>query len=312
MGKIFYLCPDEAKPSWGIGMIYAHVEMLVEQGFPACVLHSQKDFTLPWLRRRVPLETREQLQNAGPKDTLVVPEVMVCHPEVRVFAGRRVVFIQGGFLIHKGLGGNTDYQQLGFEKAIVILPHMKNIVVRYYGIDAEIVSPFIADYFFSPPYSRPRKRRILMIPKAGYAEAGILDYPLLEDLLRRMLPENWELEELKSLEHESVASKMQDSTFLISVNSHEGFNSTVPEAMAAGCIPICYRGFGGRDFLEPEKNALVFENNDVYSLLDRVLKITSGEEQLDLAKLRTGARETALRFTESNTRDELLRFWSRW
>ena len=33
---------------------------------------------------------------------------------------------------------------------------------------------------------------------------------------------------------------MQTSLFLVNVNSLEAFNTTVPEAMAAGCIPVCY------------------------------------------------------------------------
>jgi poly(glycerol-phosphate) alpha-glucosyltransferase len=105
---------------------------------------------------------------------------------------------------------------------------------------------------------------------------------------------------------------MKTSVFLVNVNSLEGFNTTVPEAMAAGCIPICYDAVGGRDFLRDGENAIVFANHDVYALIERVRELVDGFDEHDpwLAGLRDGGRRTAAAFQSRATAQALARFFS--
>ena len=44
--RILYYTPDTNQPSWGIGMLYTHVRLLVENGFDARVLHRASAFHL--------------------------------------------------------------------------------------------------------------------------------------------------------------------------------------------------------------------------------------------------------------------------
>jgi glycosyltransferase involved in cell wall biosynthesis len=105
---------------------------------------------------------------------------------------------------------------------------------------------------------------------------------------------------------------MQTSMFLVNVHSHEGFNTTVPEAMAAGCVPVCYEAGGGRDFLLDGQNAVVFANQEVYALVERVCELLDRCEEIEpfLERLRAGGERTAASFRPESTAQALARFFS--
>jgi len=98
---------------------------------------------------------------------------------------------------------------------------------------------------------------------------------------------------------------------MVNLNCLEAFNTTVPEAMAAGCIPICYEAYGGRDFLEDGVNAFVFSNNDIYGLTARLEELTKAYSETApmLTRMREMARQTASRYREARTEAALLDFF---
>jgi hypothetical protein len=242
-----------------------------------------------------------------------VPEVLAISEAVRRHAWRRVVFVQGPFLILSGTNGGVDYTALGYEGAMAVLPHVAHIVERHFRLAAELVPPFVAPYFFEPD-PRPRLSRILLVEKDGYRQAGLPDHAIARALLARdlALRPQWSLVSLTGLTHRGVAELMKTSMFLVNVNSLESFNTTVPEAMAAGCIPICYEAVGGRDFLRNGQNAVVFPTHDVYPLVERVGELVDGFDQLDswLARLREGGGKTAAAYRPEATAQALARFFS--
>jgi len=135
-------------------------------------------------------------------------------------------------------------------------------------------------------------------------------------LRRRLAQQNepsasWELEELKDKTHKEAAQLMKTSTFFVNVNSMEGFNTTVPEAMAAGCIPVCYDAFGGRDFLHDGHNAHVFPNHYAYPLADKLFKLMDCYDQMEAKnqQMRKNAYATACQYTAGHTEQALLTFY---
>ena len=311
---IFYLTPDHPVPSWGVGMLYEHVRLLRELRHEACVLHHRAPFRPGWRELDVPVRYLDDPGfAAGASDVLVVPEVLAVSEPVTRYTWRRVVFVQGGFLILSGTQGAVDYRALGYEAAMGVLPHVVRVVERHFGLPAELVPPFVAPYFFEPD-PRPRVRRILLVEKDGYRQAGFLDHAIAGALLARDIGERprWSLIPLTGLSHRGVAELMKTSMFLVNVNSLEAFNTTVPEAMAAGCIPICYDAVGARDFLRDGENAIVFANHDVYALIERIRELVDGFDELDpwLARLREGGRRTAAAYHAGATAQALARFFS--
>ena len=317
--SIFYLCPDYDRPSWGIGLLYAHVRMLRQNGISASVVHRTPGFRTSWTTDDVPvLYLEDSSFRPSQRDVLVVPEVLASSNGISKLDCRRFVFVQGVFLIHQSLGEAVNLSELGYEHAIAVLPHVKDVVESHYGLQADVIPPFIAPYFFADAErldATQRTRRLVMFPKPGYRKAGYYDYEIVLKNLQQRLSEwpGWELVELSGRRHEEVAETLKESMFLVCVNCLEAFNTTVPEAMAAGCIPICYEAYGGRDFLSNRQNAFVYSNNEVFPLLSKVYELIENCESLkdQLAGLRRAAYQTASSFIEEKTEAELLRFVSK-
>jgi glycosyltransferase involved in cell wall biosynthesis len=316
---IYYLIADHPEPSWGTGMLYEHVRLLRELGHDACVLHHGAPYRPGWRELEVPVHYLDEPGfSPTADDVVVVPEVLAGSASALRHPWRRWVFVQGSFLILRGMGdvgGAADYAALGYEAAMAVLPHVARVVERHFGISAEIVPPYVAPYFFAAG-EQPRERRILLAVKEGYRLAGIPDEAIASALLGKELAgrPGWSLVPLEGYTHREVAQLMQTSLFLVNVNSHESFNTTVPEAMAAGCIPVCYEAVGGRDFLRDGENAVVFPNQDVYQLVERVSEMVDEIGRIgriDLERLRTGGRSTAARFRPEITAEALGRFFAK-
>jgi glycosyltransferase involved in cell wall biosynthesis len=296
-------------------MLYEHVRLLRELGHEACALQQRAPFRPGWLEVEVPLRYLDEPGFApGAADVVVVPEVQAASETVRRYPWRRVVFVQGSFLILSGTGGAVDYRALGYEAAMAVLPYTGRVVERHFGLAAHVVPPFVAPYFFEAG-SRPRQKRVLLVVKDGYRQAGYLDHEIAGALLARDLARRpgWSLVPLTGYTHREVADLMKSSTFLVNVNSLEAFNTTVPEAMAAGCIALCYEAVGGRDFLRDGENAIVFPTHDVYALVERVGELIDEHDGGDgrLARLREGGRRTAASFNPAATSRALGAFFSR-
>jgi len=311
---IHYLVADHPAPSWGTGMLYEHVRLLREQGREACVLHHHAPYRPAWRELEVPVRYFDEPDFApAASDVVVVPEVLAASEAVQRHPWRRVVFVQGSFLIVGGMGGGVDYADLGYEAAMAVLPHVARIIERHFCVSAEVVPPFIAPYFFHDG-SLPRQRRVLLAVKEGYRLAGVPDEQIAGALLASEIAQRpeWSLVRLTGLTHREVAALMKTSMFLVNVHSHEGFNTTVPEAMAAGCVPICYEAGGGRDFLRDGENAVVFANQEVYALIERVCDLLDRSEEHEpfLARLRAGGERTASSFLPEITAQALARFFS--
>jgi len=315
--RIFYLVSDYAAPSWGQGMLYQHVRLLVEAGFDAWVLHERRPFRLPWLDDELPIAYVEEMADPPQAhDLVIVPEVRAT--EALPWACRRGVFVQGSFLPLLGDRPAVRYPELGFEFALAVMPHVAAVVERHFGIAAHLVPPCIAPYFLRSPAEirdQQRERRVLLAAKPEYRRAGFPDYDIVTKLVGRSFAERgagWRLQELAGLSHRQVAALMASTPLLVNLNTHEAFNSSVPEAMASGCVPVCFEAVGGRDFLTDGADAFVFDNHHAYALVDRLLELVEIEEgdPLRLLDMRLRARATAGLFSAAGTRDALVAVFS--
>ena len=311
--RIYYLAPDSNVPSWGTGLLYGHVRLLRKLGFEAYALHHQAPFRMTWLSESVPtryLDSPDFQPNRG--DLLVVPEVSVRDALALSFPGTKGVFVQGSFLILKDFARAIDYSDLGFSFCLAVLPHVKEIVDQHYGLEAHIVPPYVAPYFLATDseLDTPRKRTIVLYANRSYTEAGYPDFGIVRAILERAVTDelrDWELRTLEGLSHEATAELLKESAILVNVNVLEAFNTTVPEAMAAGCIAVCYDAYGGRDFLVNNQNSFCFPNNHVYPLVNKVLRLARDwtDQDKELADIRRRARDTVESYNESATRAAL-------
>lgn len=308
--RVLYYVDDSNITSWGIGMIYTHVRLLCANGIEAAVLHSRPGFRPDWLGFDAPrLYRLDPCFRISASDLLVIPEVHAAEPEIVGLARRRIVFVQASSYIGAGLKKSRDYRQLGYQGAIAIMPHVREIVERHYGVEAPVIPPCVAPFFFEPASRTPspRKRQVVLCPKPWCR-----DLPIVRQVLHtRAKSMGWRVVELEKRPHRYVARVFRQSAIHVNVNCTESFNATIPEAMAAGCIPICYEAFGGRDYLRNGRNAYVFPTHHAYPLLDLTLDLMASwdERQSAVERIRRGARTTARRYSEAATEKALLGYF---
>ena len=322
---IYYFIPDYDRPSWGIGMLYYHVHLLNRNGFNAKVLHEELPFKLSWLKLNVPVEYLNQRTSFSARnDILIVPEVLAGDKRITDIPARKVVFVQNCFSILRNLDNAYTYRELGYEHALTYLPHLHGILRKHFKTSTTDIPAFVAPYYFQEPDETTdsrRKRQIILFPKPRAMDYDIvirmlrrkLEKPTNKKLINRIIKgrEPWKIVELENKSHTEVAELMKQSLLFVCVNTHESFNASVPEAMAAGCIVVCYEAYGPKDFLEDSKNAFVFPNNYVYPLIDKLFKLVDNIENAkhNLAKLRLNAYKTACKFKVEDTERALTAFF---
>ncbi len=311
--KIYYIVPDFNTPSWGIGLLYNHVRILRQLGYPAEVLHHRKNFRIDWLEVDVPVSSiQEKLFLVYENDILVVPEVMAKLKLLDYVDCRKILFVQNAFLIAEGSTSMPDFTRIGVRQFMTILPHIKRVLQRSFDLPIQLVPPYIAPYFFSDPEIadwKIRKRQIVVYPKRSDPDYENLIKFLTHRLSRTNSTAEWKLVELKGLTHRAVAAKMQESAIFVCVNCREAFNTSTTEAMAAGCLLVCYEGYGGQDYLKHGYNAFVYQNNDVFGVVDKLIELVKDyndeQAQKPLDVMRRNAHATALDYREGRSAQAL-------
>jgi glycosyltransferase involved in cell wall biosynthesis len=313
--RVWYLVPEYSTPSWGVGMLYGHVDLLCRGGFDAVAVQSRNDYRPAWLETDVPIVGSDQF-DPGRNDLVVVPEVMADDPRIVDLEATRVLFVQGSFVLVARLEAAVSARQRGFTRAIAILPHVADAVRQLCDLPVDLVPPYVAPYFSvdEERLDEPRPRRLTI-----YAKPDIREYPVALGLLRlaqegrlpglvspQAVPTvaSWEIVELSDHRHHEVAEILQNTELFINLNCWEAFNTTVPEAMAAGAVPICFEAYGGRDFLRDGDNAFVFPNNSLLPLIERALELMAmpdGERRTRLAQVRRGGWQTARTYNPEAT-----------
>jgi len=320
--RIWYLVPEYSEPSWGIGMLYGHVELLRRDGHDALAVHTHAGFRPPWLESDVPAVGDDGFR-PGSDDVVVVPEVLVDDPRVSA-GGRRVLFVQNAFSLLERLDAAATARQRGFVRAMAVLPHVQHAIRGLADLPSEVVPPYVAPYFTAPAGSLvdARPPRVVIHAKSYIRELPVLRR-ILDLAIRGELPgmvrgrpveqlARWRVAELQGLTHREAAEALRQACLFVNLNCWEAFNTTVPEAMAAGAVPVCYEAYGGRDFLRDGDNAFVFPNNSLLPLVDRLIDLMAApepEREAQLVAVRRRAWETAARYTPAATAAALRSFF---
>ncbi len=312
--RVYFLVPDHSVPSWGVGMILHLNRISRKMGVDAALVFQNKHTDLSWILMDLKRMHLEQLVNkVRSTDILIVPEVMTGIKIIQQLDCRKVIFIQNGFLIPDALGQARSFQELGYERALVVMKHLEKILIDFWPIPVSIVSPLVPAYFYSTSLGKieDRKKQIILFPKEDYEKAGYHDFRIARKILDKWVENTpWKIIELKGLSHQKVSKLMKESRFFISTNCFESLNASVAESMAAGCVTFCYEAFGGQDYLRGGVNAYVYPNNYIYPLLKAVRSCMIAPNKVKLNEMRIRARDTVTAFDGRITKSELLLFWN--
>lgn len=310
------MIPNSPSPSWGIGMILELSKMSNIHNIESQVLSTGK-VSINWFKDSPEISELDHCtEGIALTDILIVPEVLASNKKIGQVSCRKFVLIQAGFFINMGLKGSANFQQLGFEGAIAVMPHIQKIIDKFLPIDSYIIPPFVPDFFSEKSKVEVAKRehRLVIFPKPLYRSN--FDFEILQSLLRSrtgaVVKNNWEVIKLSGFNHNEVAKLLSTSAVFINCNCFEALNTTVVEAMACGCINFCYEAYGGQDFLIDRHNAFVFNNNYVFDLVASVFDyIDNWDSRVkDLQQVQEGGYKTASPYSRSSTEVALLQFYN--
>ncbi len=314
MSTLFYFIPENSSPSWGIGILLHHVNMLNANGVSAIAVCPDPSIRFDWMSQAPDVVSPDDIAPRA-DDILVVPEVSAADPRIRRFDCRKILFVQASILLTRAFSSRRDTHLQQYECAFAILQHIRMILERGFNLKTYQIPPFIAPLFFSSPDRlAERNRWIVTFPKAGYRAIGMPDFDLF-DLYFSNIPEveasdpssiptdRWVRVPLRDLTHAETARILQQAAFFVNLNSLESLNSTVAEAMAAGAIPFCFESIGGHEYIRDGENARLFPNHHVFPLM---FALEEGMSQFDqdrhsFQEMRTHAFDTASRFQIQHT-----------
>ncbi|PZG16319.1 hypothetical protein C1I95_17910 [Micromonospora craterilacus] len=251
-GVVYYLSPDDNKPSGGIRNLYRHVDLLNESGTPAAVLHSRPGFRADWFTNDTRVTAAADV-TLGPPDLLVVPEYY--GPALHLLPGpaRKLVFNQNAYQTFDEVplgdtAAGAPYRDCPGIEALLTVSRDNAALLRhaFADLDVHLARVVVDEQVFHPP-ARPAARRIGHMPRRRAAEQE----QLLHILRARGTLAGWELVPIDGLTETQTAEALRSCAIFLSFSEREGFGLPPAEAMASGAYVVGFTGLGGRDFFDP-------------------------------------------------------------
>jgi hypothetical protein len=309
---VYYLAPDNPRPSGGVRVIYRHVDLLNEMGVRAHVMHKDPAFRCTWFANQTSIVGATDAV-LGPRDLLVVPEWYGPGLSTAPVGPRIVVFNQRAYdtfdhIPYAETGAGAPYAGVPGMTALLAVSDDNVDLLRYAfpGIPVHFTRNVVDPQVFAPgPW--PRRQRIAYV---GHRRAAERDQ-LLHILRSRGVLDGWELTLIAGCTEEQTGAIMRDCAIFLSFSDREGFGMPPAEAMAAGAYVVGYPGLAGREFFDPQHSSPV-PDGDLLAFARAVEDACTTwlAEPAALAKRAGAASEAILgRYTVAGLRDDLAAFY---
>lgn len=249
---VYYLAPDNDRPSGGVRVIYRHVDLLTELGFAARVVHAGENFRCTWFPNRTPVVAADRVTLSA-EDVLVVPEwygpglgELPAGPRVVVFNQR--AYDTFDLVPYEETAPGAPYTQVAGLAALLAVSEDNVELLRYAfpGVPVHLTRNVLdpAVFHLGPPR---RPRRIAFV---GHRRAAERDQ-LLHILRSRGVLDGWEVTMIAGRSESETAEIMRGTAIFLSFSEREGFGLPPAEAMACGAYVVGYPGLAGREFFDP-------------------------------------------------------------
>jgi len=201
---------------------------------------------------------------------LVLPETWLTNVPHYLPGIPKVIFNQNAFYSF-GLSGACDnrtlelYRHQDIKAVVTVSNDSRDLLVEGCGIPAKrcfaLINGIDRQLFHAPAV---KHRRVVFLGRKHVDHARKValmasQHPKLKDL---------SFQELPRMQHEEVASALQDALIFLSCGHPEGFGLPLAEAIACGCLVVGYHGLAGRDFALPHMKVVEF--GDLLGLLKGV------------------------------------------
>lgn len=247
--------PALPRMSGGIAVLYQLAERLRELNLPVALTSThaaapglaqkqQTGFTvLPWDELRL-----------SEDDCYLAPEGWpnALAPALKAKA-RALIYVQNWAYLLSALPKDVIWQQLPVSFLAVSQP-VAWFVDEMLGLPlAGILRPAVETELFRPGLKPERHVRIAWMPRKNKAMAEQIRQIMQAFLRRTPHPVPVEWVELHRMPREEVAATLATCHIFLCTGFPEGLGLPPLEAMACGCLPVGFSGFGGWDYMRQAK-----------------------------------------------------------
>jgi glycosyltransferase involved in cell wall biosynthesis len=265
-----------------------------------------------------------------PPDCRLSPADLWCAPESwpsGLRAGmashaRILVYAQSWNFMLNPLPGGIPWSRLPFSYIAVSRP-VAEFLRQVHGIICrDRLPPAVDEVFFREPARPCGHVRIAWMPRKNKASGESIRQIAGYILSREPSAPRVEWTEIHGLEREAVADVLATCRIFLSSGFPEGFGLAPLEAMASGCVPVGFTGFGGWEYMRQTRmpgekvfeapfayaesagdigNGFFFSDGDVYGAgLGMAKAVMLAAERPELwATISAHCRETASAYTRA-------------
>jgi glycosyltransferase involved in cell wall biosynthesis len=265
---IYFLCPDESRPTGGVKILYRHVDLLNANGFRAFIVHKKKNFRATWFDNATAVVRYGEIAPRA-QDFVVFPEMYGPHGADHFRPAKKIVFNQNCYYSFYGYSYDprdltTPYTDPDVIAAFVVSEDSRNYLAKIFP-DLRIVrihNSVDADVFRFRPADQKKKLIAFMPGKHPMDAAQVINILKLRGAL-----DGFDVAPIEGKSEQEVAAILGDAAIFLSFGYPEGHPAPPLEAMLSGCMVVGYHGGGGREFFKSEFCRPV-EINDIPGFAD--------------------------------------------
>ncbi|SHN70629.1 glycosyltransferase [Desulfovibrio litoralis] len=273
MRSIFFI-PHIDKTSGGLNNIYTIIELLQSLNYNVAfssleenslAVKNAKEKNLPYI-------PWNEL-NLNEKDLFIVPEGF---PNIIPFGlkhgARTIVYVQSWHYLLEVLPENVTWKQLPVEFLAVSRP-VEWFIQEVFNLKSlGVLPPAVQTCFFETQNSRAKHLRIAFMPRKNRNLTQQIQQICMAKLANNpKIKIEWL--EIANKTQAEVAKILSTSDIFLNTAYPEGFGLPPLEAMATGCIPVGFTGFGGLDYM----SNVALENCP--SVVNNIINVTINNNQ---------------------------------
>jgi hypothetical protein len=174
------------------------------------------------------------------------------------------------------LQGVSNYTRLDekFDFYVSASSFVQNHTKSKYGIDTPVISPYVDLNLFHSDVPWDERSGEILILNYKTDPQPLLDY-ILKCYQEKYTNEIPKFKQVGDLKQKEWANVLKNHKFFLNLSSIEGFGLPALEAMASGCVVLGLDSYGGRDYFENGRNALVVSEDDVEHITDYLYEVVS-------------------------------------
>ncbi len=327
MGKTYVFIPPIRKTTGGVAVLFQLAGILRDAGFEA-VLALREAGQAPEAARDFPSVAFDQAR-PGPDDVWLVPEGWpnALAPGLTGKA-RSVVYCQNWAYFFNGLPEGVSWKSLPVSFIAVSQP-VALFIETAIGAAPPVLRPGIDLGHFHPPAKKPNAStiRTAYMPRKNKALAEQIKAMTQARRSATGIAVEWV--PIENLDRDGVAETLRGCHIFLATGYPEGCPLPPLEAMACGCLPVGFAGFGGWDYMRqarpgdpapsfPQRpvpwggNGLYAHDGDVLAaalaLEEALCWLTNADPRLDAAL--AACRATVSHYGLDQQREAVLALWN--